>query len=67
MANSGPSSGGSQWFVCEDCTQLPSPFYSLFGQVTSGTDVVDKIDALGNGDGPPTTTVTIKSVTIQEG
>jgi cyclophilin family peptidyl-prolyl cis-trans isomerase len=67
MANSGPASGGSQWFVCEDCSQLPSPLYSLFGQVVAGTDVVDKIDALGDGDGPPTKPVTINTVTIQEG
>jgi len=68
MANTGqPKSGGSQFFVCVDCSTLPGPGYSLFGQVTAGTDTVSKIDALGTGDGPPSKTVTITSVTILEG
>ena len=66
MANSGPNSNGSQFFVCIDCSSLPSAAYSLFGQVVDGTDTVQKIDALGQGDGPPSKTVTIESVTIQE-
>ena len=45
--------------------QLP-PSYSLFGQLTSGDDVVKAIDALGVGDGPPKEPVTITSVTIGE-
>ena len=68
MANTGqPDSGGSQFFVCSDCSFLPGPGYSLFGQVVDGTDVISKIEALGTGDGPPSKTVTIKSVTILEG
>jgi cyclophilin family peptidyl-prolyl cis-trans isomerase len=47
MANSGPNTNGSQFFVCtgQDCDTLP-PSYTELGQVTSGMDVVQKIAAL---------------------
>jgi cyclophilin family peptidyl-prolyl cis-trans isomerase len=66
MANSGPNTNGSQFFVCTDCSNLPTPGYSLFGQVIDGTEAVQAIEALGTGDGPPSKTVTIEKVTIQE-
>ena len=67
MANSGPNTNGSQFFVISgpQGEQLP-PSYSLFGQLTSGDDVVKAIDALGVGDGAPKEPVTITSVTIEE-
>jgi cyclophilin family peptidyl-prolyl cis-trans isomerase len=67
MANTGmPDSGGSQWFVCWACSLPPS--YAVFGHVTGGMDVLEKINALGNpGDGPPTTAITITSIRITEG
>jgi cyclophilin family peptidyl-prolyl cis-trans isomerase len=64
MANRGPDTGASEWFVCLDCSKLPSADYPIFGKVTSGMDVVQKIEALGTGDGPPSKPVTITSVTI---
>lgn len=43
MANSGTDTNGSQFFIClEDLATLPK-LYNLFGQVTSGMDVVKKI------------------------
>lgn len=52
MANSGPNTNGSQFFiVLEDQSQLP-PAYTIFGRVTSGLDVIpliqvgDKIERL---------------------
>jgi cyclophilin family peptidyl-prolyl cis-trans isomerase len=43
MANAGPNSNGSQFFVCTaDDTRLPKQ-YNLFGQVAGGMDVVQKI------------------------
>jgi len=50
MANTGrPNSGGSQFFICTgaDCgaSLNARPYYTIFGQVTSGMDVVQKIAA----------------------
>jgi peptidyl-prolyl cis-trans isomerase B (cyclophilin B) len=45
MANAGPNTNGSQFFIClEDVRQLPKN-YNLFGQVTKGMDVVGEIRA----------------------
>ena len=51
MANAGPGTNGSQFFIClADLAQLP-PNYSVFGRVTSGMDVVDAIAAMPNSGG----------------
>jgi peptidyl-prolyl cis-trans isomerase B (cyclophilin B) len=68
MANSGPNTNGSQFFVISgpDGTQLP-PQYSLFGQVTEGLDTtIETIAALGQPDETPSEPVQILSVTITE-
>ena len=40
MANAGPNTNGSQFFICiDDCRQKLQPSYNLFGYVTSGMDV----------------------------
>ena len=44
MANAGPNTNGSQFFICHaDLTGRLPKNYTLFGQVTKGMDVVDKI------------------------
>jgi cyclophilin family peptidyl-prolyl cis-trans isomerase len=67
MANAGPNTNGSQFFVISgpDGARLP-PLYSLFGEVVSGQDVIASIDALGTRSGAPTEKVVIESVTIEE-
>lgn len=68
MANSGPDTSGSQFFIItgENGIGLP-PLYSLFGQVTEGLDVVTALNTRGTpGAGVPTEVVTIRSVTIIE-
>jgi peptidyl-prolyl cis-trans isomerase B (cyclophilin B) len=69
MANTGsPNTGGSQFFIVSG-TQgeaLPNT-YSLFGQVTSGLNVVSTIDKQGSANGvPPDVTQRIISLTINE-
>jgi cyclophilin family peptidyl-prolyl cis-trans isomerase len=51
MANAGPNTNGSQFFIILADNSLP-PSYSVFGHVTAGMDVVDVIAALPNS-GPP--------------
>ena len=67
MANAGPNTNGSQFFVISgpDGAALP-PAYALFGNVVKGLDVVATIDAIGTRSGTPTENVTIDSVTITE-
>ena len=67
MANAGPNTNGSQFFVISGPAGvgLP-PQYSLFGKVVAGIDVVAAIEAVGTSSGSPKETVTIESVTINE-
>ena len=67
MANAGPNTNGSQFFVISGPSgvRLP-PQYSLFGKVVAGMDVVAAIDAVGTQSGTPTEQVTIESVTVTE-
>ncbi len=67
-----PNSNGSQFFIVYDDTKLPTEGggYTIFGRVTKGLDVVEKVaqggadNANGEGDGKPKLNVEIGSVTI---
>ncbi|MFE1318312.1 peptidylprolyl isomerase [Kitasatospora phosalacinea] len=71
MANAGPNTNGSQFFIVWKDTKL-SPAYTPFGRVTSGLDVLQKIaaggedDQNGPGDGFPTLPVNIRNVGISK-
>jgi cyclophilin family peptidyl-prolyl cis-trans isomerase len=67
MANAGPDTNGSQFFVISgpQGVRLP-PAYSLFGQAVKGLDVVAEIDSLGSPSGSPREQVLIESVSIGE-
>ncbi len=67
MANAGPNTNGSQFFVISgpDGVRLP-PLYALFGKVVKGLDVVAVINDVGSPSGEPRERVVIESVTIQE-
>jgi cyclophilin family peptidyl-prolyl cis-trans isomerase len=68
MANAGPNTNGSQFFIMDADYPLP-PQYVAFGQVTEGQDIVAKIASVPAG-GPerstPNEDVLINSVTIEE-
>ena len=68
MANAGPNTNGSQFFIChQDLTGKLPKNYTLFGQVTRGMDVVDKIvGAPRDRRDLPDEPVAMTSVTIHE-
>jgi cyclophilin family peptidyl-prolyl cis-trans isomerase len=61
MANAGPNTNGSQFFICLDDVPLP-PAYSVFGTVTDGMDAVDKIASVPLRGESPTQTVFVETV-----
>ena len=66
MANSGPNTNGSQFFIMLEDTPLPHN-YTIFGKVISGQEVVDAIGSTKTGQGDrPIEAVVIKSVTASE-
>ena len=68
MANSGANTNGSQFFIVYKDTPLP-PNYTIFGKVTTGLNVVDKVAKKGSdptGDGKPKLPITLTSVGVVE-
>ena len=64
MANAGPDTNGSQFFICLDDVRLP-PQYTVFGEVTSGMDVVDQLASVPTDRGDkPRQSVFVESVTL---
>ena len=70
MANAGPGTNGSQFFlVYHNSTTLPAS-YTPFGKIVSGLGIIQNVaqagtdNSNGNGDGHPKEKVTIESVTI---
>lgn len=67
MANAGPNTNGSQFFIVTgDAGVALPPSYSLFGIVTEGMETVTAIEDNGSAQGAPSTTHTIESVQIIE-
>src|SRR5256714_1390391 len=65
MANAGPNTNGSQFFIMHVDYPLP-PNYTKFGQVIEGQDVVDAIATTQTDrNDKPTSDVTIETVTIE--
>jgi peptidyl-prolyl cis-trans isomerase B (cyclophilin B) len=67
MANSGPGSNGSQFFLVYKDSPL-APSYTPFGRITKGLDLLDKVAKAGAipvGDGKPKLPVTIRSVVVR--
>jgi len=59
MANSGPNTNGSQFFITTVTTGWLDGRHVVFGKVVEGMDVVYKVEAVGSGSGTPSKRVTI--------
>jgi peptidyl-prolyl cis-trans isomerase B (cyclophilin B) len=67
MANSGPGTNGSQFFLVYKDTQL-DPNYTPFGTITKGLDIIDRVAAAGSvptGDGKPKLAINILSARFE--
>jgi cyclophilin family peptidyl-prolyl cis-trans isomerase len=69
MAKTGaepPGTSGSQFFVVTGADAGLPPDYAIVGTVTEGMDTVERIGALGVGDGPPSQAVVVSRVTASQ-
>jgi len=59
MANAGPNTNGSQFFICTAPTDWLNKKHVVFGQLRNGHELLKKMEAQGSKAGTPTAAVTI--------
>merc|ERR1712097_208820 len=66
MANAGPNTNGSQFFICTVKTSWLDGRHVVFGKVIEGMDVVTAVEAVGSQSGKPSKTVPIHDSGVLE-
>merc|ERR1712039_169217 len=67
MANAGPNTNGSQFFITTVKTQWLDGRHVVFGKIVDGMDVVTQVEAVGSSSGTPSKVVTIHDSGVLEG
>ncbi|HET6353638.1 peptidylprolyl isomerase [Streptomyces sp.] len=67
MANAGPNTNGSQFFITTIVTDWLDNKHVVFGEVVEGMDLVKRIEGLGSRSGAPKAKITIAKSGVVEG
>jgi peptidylprolyl isomerase len=65
MANAGPNTNGSQFFITTVVTSWLDGKHVVFGKISEGKDVVKAVEAVGSQSGRPSKKVTIAKCSVQ--